>query len=159
MVAALRRFCDLLLQGVCALLMVGLAVMVITAVTMRTLGRSPGWYDEVAGIWLIWLTFFAASLVTLRRTHLGFDGLIKVMPMPLKILAFSISEMMTLLFFAVAAFYGWRVLDIVAGEPLISVPWLYSEVVQSVIPVTAVLMFVSQLVSAPQAWRDLCGKQ
>ena len=155
MVAKLRLFFDRGLQGVCVFLMVGLAVMVLTAVLLRSIGKSPLWYDEVAAIWLVWLTFFAASLVTLRRAHLGFDGLVKALPRPLKAACFAVAEAASLLFFAAAAVYGWRVLDIIAGETLVSLPWLGYEVVQGVIPAAAVLMFVSQLLSASGAWRNI----
>ncbi|MCY4245310.1 MAG: TRAP transporter small permease subunit [Gammaproteobacteria bacterium] len=150
-----RSLLDKALQGVCVLLMLGLAVMVLAAVLLRTIGKSPLWYDEVAAIWLVWLTFFAATLVTLRRAHLGFDGAIKIMAPPLRRMLFVVAEAASLIFYAAAAVYGWRVLDIIAGETLISLPWLGYEVVQGVIPVTAALMFISQLLSAPDAWRRL----
>lgn len=153
--AALRRWFDVFLQAVCACLMVGLAVMVLTAVALRTAGRSPLWYDEVAAIWLVWLTFFGASLVTLRRAHLGFEGLLPVLSPTLRSMAFAFSEAMCLLFYAAVAVYGWRVLAIIAGETLVSLPWLAYEVVQAVVPVTAVLMFAAQCFSAPEAWRRM----
>lgn len=153
--ARAQRWLDGGLQAVCALLMVGLAVMVITAVFLRTIGKSPLWYDEVAAIWLVWLTFFAAALVTLRRAHLGFDGAMKRAPAAARRVFFVIGEGASLGFYGVAAFYGWRLLDIIAGETLISLPWLGYEVVQGVIPVTAALMFAAQLLSAPDAWRRL----
>lgn len=153
--AALRRWLDVFLQAICVFLMVGLAVMVLVAVAMRTAGQSPLWYDEVAAIWLVWLTFCGASLVTLRRKHLGFDGLMPILPPPLRRAAFVVSEAMSLLFYATVAVYGWRVLEIIAGETLVSLPWLGYEVVQAVVPAAAVLMFVSQCFSAPEAWRRI----
>ena len=135
--------------------MVGLAVMVLTAVFMRTAGNSPLWYDEVAAIWLVWLTFFGAALVTLRRAHLGFDGAVRRMSPAWRRGCFVVAEVASLSFYGVAAVYGWRVLAIIAGETLISLPWLGYEVVQAVIPIAAALMFVAQLLSAPAAWRQL----
>ena len=153
----LRLLLDRFLQGVCVFLMVGLAVMVLLAVFLRTVGKSPLWYDEVAAIWLVWLTFFGASLVTLRRAHLGFDGLIFRMPLMLRCACFAVAELASLLFYALTAVYGWLVLDIIAGETLISLPWLGYEVVQGVIPVTAMLMFVAQLLSFPESWKRMRG--
>jgi len=151
----LHRWLDCLLQAFCVLLMVGLAVMVLTAVFLRTIGKSPLWYDEVAAIWLVWITYFGASLVTLRRAHLGFDALVKNMRPALRRVSFAVSEIAALLFFGVTAVYGWLVLDIIAGETLISIPWLGYEVVQGVIPVTAAIMFAAQILSAPGAWQRL----
>ena len=155
--ATLRRWMDVFLQAVCAFLMIGLAVMVLVAVAMRTAGRSPLWYDEVAASWLVWLTFFGASLVTLRRAHLGFDGLVRVMPASFRYAVFVASEAASLVFYAVVAVYGWSVLEIIAGETLVSLPWLGYEVVHAVVPATAAVMFVSQFLSAPEAWRGLAA--
>ena len=63
--------------------------------------------------------------------------------------------MIALAFYAAVAFYGWRVLDIIAGETLVSLPWLGYEIVQSVIPVSAAIMLVGQLLSVPLAWQRL----
>lgn len=157
MFASVHILVDRALQFVCIVLMIGLAVMVLTAVFMRTAGNSPLWYDELAAIWLVWLTFFGAALVTLRRAHLGFDGALRCMPLVWRRASFVVAEVASLAFYGVAAVYGWRVLAIIAGETLISLPWLGYEVVQAVIPVAAVLMFVSQLLSAPAVWRRLAA--
>lgn len=146
---------DRALQAVCLLLLVGLAAMVLAAVFLRALGRSPLWYDEVAAIWLVWLTFFSSSLVTLRRSHLGFEGALAAMPLPARRACFVAAEAASLGFYAVVAVYGWRVLGIIAGESLISLPWLDYQVAQGVIPVCGALMFVAQALSAPEAWRRL----
>lgn len=151
----LHLLLDRVLQVICVLLMVGLAVMVVVAVFLRTIGNSPLWYDEVAAIWLVWLTFFGASLVTLRRAHLGFDGLINNMLIVPRRVCFVISEFATLSFYGITAVYGWLVLDIIAGETLISLPWLGYETVQSVIPIAAGVMFIAQLLSAPASWKRL----
>lgn len=151
----LRLLLDRILQAICVLLMVGLAVMVLTAVFLRTIGKSPLWYDEVAAIWLVWLTFFGASLVTLRRAHLGFDALTSNMSPTPRRACFFVSEIAILSFYGITAIYGWLVLDIIAGETLISLPWLGYEVVQSVIPITATVMFVAQLLSSSESWKRL----
>ena len=69
-----------LLEGVCVLLMVGLAVVVVLAVAYRYGGASLVWYDEVAAIMLVWLTYYGAALAALRRAHLGFPALIEASP-------------------------------------------------------------------------------
>lgn len=153
--ATVTKLLDGVLQVVCVVLMVGLAVMVLTAVFLRTFGRSPLWYDEVAAIWLVWLTFFGAALVTLRRAHLGFAAAVAAMSPRAQLLCFALSEVAALAFYAVTAVYGYLVLDIIAGETLISLPWLGYEVVQAVIPIAAALMFAGQLLSAPAALRAL----
>lgn len=156
--ARLRLALDRMLQAVCAFLMLGLAAMVIAAVSLRAAGRSPLWYDEVAAVWLAWLTFVAASLVTLRRAHLGFDGLMRLMrrlSSPLSGAVFAAGEAASLAFYAAVAFYGWRVLGIIGDEALVSLPWLQHRMVQSVVPAAAAVMFLAQVCSMPDAWRRL----
>ncbi len=72
----LRQVLERLLEGVCMLLMVGLAVVVMLAVAYRYGGASLVWYDEVAAIMLVWLTYYGAALAALRRAHLGFPGIV-----------------------------------------------------------------------------------
>lgn len=155
MITVLRGALDWLLQAVCALLMVGLSVMVLAAVALRAAGNSPLWYDEIAAIWLVWLTFAAASLVTLRRAHLGFDGLVRISPPAWRRVFFFVGETVSLVFYAAIAIYGWRVLDIIGDEALVSLPWLEYRTVQAIIPVAGVVMFLAQVCSAPEIWQRM----
>ena len=50
-------------------------------------------------------------------------------------------------FFAVAAWAGWRVLVILEGTYLVTLPWVPNRVTQSVIPIGAVLFIVAELLS------------
>lgn len=152
----LRLLVDRILQGVCALLMLGLAVIVAAAVAFRLAGNSLVWYDELAAVWLAWLSLFGAALAAGRRAHLGFDGLLKsVRPLPLRLTLFAVGEMCVAGFFAVMAVYGWKALDIIAGESLVSLPWLDNSVVQSAVPISAVLFILAQASSWPRALESL----
>jgi TRAP-type C4-dicarboxylate transport system permease small subunit len=57
-----RRVLERLLEVICMLLMVALAVVVVVAVAYRYGGASLVWYDEVAAIMLVWLTYYGAAL-------------------------------------------------------------------------------------------------
>ena len=76
----LRGLLERVLEAVCTVLMVGLAVVVVTAVVYRYAGASLVWYDEIAAIMLAWLTYYGAALAALRRAHLGFPGLVNASP-------------------------------------------------------------------------------
>ena len=56
-------------------------------------------------------------------------------------------------FFALLAWTGWRVLQVLAGRPLISLPWVPVQLTQSVIPIGAVLFILAQLLSLPDVLR------
>jgi TRAP-type C4-dicarboxylate transport system permease small subunit len=58
-----------------------------------------------------------------------------------------------LAFFVVLALAGMRVLSVLGGTSLVSLPWVPAAVAQSVIPIGAVLFIVAQIVSLPDALR------
>lgn len=156
--SALHRLVDRILQGICVLLMLGLAVIVTAAVAFRLAGNSLVWYDELAAVWLAWLSLFGAALAAGRRAHLGFDGLLKsVRPVPLRLALFAAGEICVIGFFAVMAVYGWKALDVIAGESLVSLPWLDNSVVQSAVPVAAVFFIAAQAAGWPRALESLRG--
>jgi TRAP-type C4-dicarboxylate transport system permease small subunit len=59
----------------------GLTASSIYAVLWRYIGgASPRWYDEIAAIMLVWLTYYAGALAALKRGHIGVDGVLLAMP-------------------------------------------------------------------------------
>lgn len=149
--AALER----LLQAVAIALMVTLTAVVVVAVVYRKAGASLVWYDEVASVLLAWLTYYGAALAALKRAHIGFDGLVRALPAGWRFTAFVFAEVCIVAFFAVLAWTGWVVLQVLAGDTLVSLTWVPVRLTQSVIPVGAALFMVCQAVSAPRQWRDL----
>jgi TRAP-type C4-dicarboxylate transport system permease small subunit len=60
-------------------------------------------------------------------------------------------EILVIGFFALLGFIGWQVLDVLATDNLVSLPWIPVSWVQSVIPVSAVLIIVAELLTLPDA--------
>jgi len=150
-----RRVLEQVLEIVCMLLMIGLAVVVVTAVAYRWAGASLVWYDEVAAIMLVWLTYYGAALAALRRAHLGFPGIISSARPTLRIAALILSEATVIGFFLVIAWYGWQVIVILAGDRLTSLPWVPVAFTQSVIPIGGVLIALAELLTLPERWREV----
>ncbi|MEO1960459.1 MAG: TRAP transporter small permease subunit, partial [Paracoccus sp. (in: a-proteobacteria)] len=69
-----------LIESICLVLLVVLAVAVVYSTTMRYLGSSPSWYDEVASVLLAWLTYFGATYAVFTRSPMGFAGLVAAWP-------------------------------------------------------------------------------
>ncbi len=153
-VIRLRGFLQRLLQIVCVVLMVGLAVLVVMAVVFRTAGSSLTWYDEVAAVMLAWLTYYGAALAALRRAHLGFPGLYAASPPALRMPMLIVAEMLFIGFFLVLAWYGWQVIILLAGDTLTSLPWVSVSFTQSVIPIGCALIVLCQVVTWPARWRE-----
>ncbi|WP_324768940.1 TRAP transporter small permease [Pokkaliibacter plantistimulans] len=151
----LRKGFEYLLEGFTVALLLGLTVIVLSAVLLRMLGSSFTWYDEVASIGLAWLSFYGASLAALKRAHMGFPGIVSKAPEPLRSVLFILSELIVIGFFAVIAKFGYDVLDVLAWDNLVSLPWISLSFTQSVIPVSAGLFILCELLSMPDAWRKM----
>ena len=150
----LRRMLERVLEAACTALMVGLAVVVLTAVVYRYAGRSLVWYDEVAAVMLAWLTYYGAALAALRRAHLGFPGLVNASSPGFRIPALIVAETLIIGFFLVVAWYGWQVIVILAGDTLTSLPWVPVWFTQSVIPIGAMLIALAETLTIPERWQE-----
>jgi TRAP-type C4-dicarboxylate transport system permease small subunit len=157
MISVLRRSFEWLLEWITILLMVSLAVVVIYAVILRLLGDSPSWYDEVAAIQLSWVTYYGAALAALKRRHIGFDSVLLSIPMPWRMGALIVAEVIVLGFFYLMASTGMQVLEVLAGERLVALTWVPIQFTQSVIPIGAGLFIVAELLSLPSYWRSVAA--
>lgn len=159
MLATLRNFLEAVLEWVTILLMVLLTVIVIVAVLFRIFGDSLSWYDEVAAICLSWITYYGAALAALKRRHIGFDSVLLALPVPIRMAALIIAEIIVLGFFVIMAWAGMEVLDVLEGDYLVSLTWVPVQFTQSVIPIGATLFIICELLSLPEYWRmTLAGK-
>jgi TRAP-type C4-dicarboxylate transport system permease small subunit len=147
--AAARRALDQTLQGVLILLMISMTVIVVLGVAYRKLGASLSWYDEIAAINLAWVTYYGAAYAALKRAHIGFEGLVNVMPTRLRMSAVIVAEALVIAFFVLLAWMGLKVLQVLKGDGLVSLPWVPLQLTQSVIPIGAILFIVAQLLSLP----------
>lgn len=151
---SIRSGYERLLECVVIGLMAAIAIVVLLGIGFRTAGAALVWYDEVASILLAWLTYYGAALAALKRAHIGFPGLVKAMAPAWRKLAVLAAEAIVIGFFALVAWVGWVVVEILEGDRLVSLPWMPQQLVQSVIPVGAVLFILAQLLSMPDVWRQ-----
>lgn len=142
--AVLERILEALVIG----LMLALAAVVVVGVVFRKAGAALSWYDEIAATLLAWLTYYGASLAALRGAHLGFPKIKEVFPRRLRIPLLILRELVIVGFLLLVAWAGWRVLVVLEGHYLVSVPWLSARVTQSVIPLGAFLFILAELLRA-----------
>ncbi|NNG04303.1 MAG: TRAP transporter small permease subunit [Inquilinus sp.] len=153
-----RRLFEVAMISVVVTLMVAMTALVFFAVIFRKAGHSLSWYDEVASILLAWLTYYGAALAALKRSHIGFSGLVAAIPVPWRTAAVLAAEAITLSFFAVLAAVGYQVVVLLQGLTLVSLPWVPVSFTQSVIPIGAVLFIVAQILNWPILWREAIGR-
>ena len=145
------RGLELLLEVISGILIVGLTAVVVYSVVWRYVGgSSPRWYDEVAAIMLVWLTYYAGALAALKRGHIGVDGVLLMLPPTWRTAAAVLTEVLVIAFFLLLAWTGFVVMQILGGMSLVSLRWVSVQFTQSVIPIGAILFIVAQLLSMPR---------
>jgi len=146
-----QRF-EQFLEVVVLTLMTALATIVIVGVGFRKAGAALVWYDEIASILLAWLTYYGASLAALKRAHIGFPKLVYAARPRVRLTLVIFREVVVVGFFVLVAWAGWQVLQILDGIYLTSLPSVSIRLTQSVIPISAVLFVVAELLSLTEIW-------
>jgi TRAP-type C4-dicarboxylate transport system permease small subunit len=155
---AARSAFERVLEAITVLLIISLAVVVVLGVIYRWAGASLSWYDEIASVQLAWLTYYGASLAALKRAHIGVPGLIAAVPPVFRVPMVICSEIVTIGFFLILAWYGYIVLLVLEGDTLISLPFIGTQFTQSVIPIGAILFVIAETLNLPQIWREATGQ-
>jgi TRAP-type C4-dicarboxylate transport system permease small subunit len=155
---SLRSTFERTLTAFVIFLLASLAVIVLMGVTYRMLGWSMVWYDEVASIALAWLTYYGAALAALKRAHIGFPGLVNAMSPALRVPVVLLGEAIVIGFFTVLAWYGYQVLVILHGDTMVSLPWVPTQLTQSVIPIGSLLFILAQVMSLPELLAQARGE-
>ena len=150
MLARVRNAYEKLLEAVVILLMTVLAAEVTIGVIFRSAGRSLVWYDEVASILLAWLTFYGSALAAAKRAHIGCPEVVAMMPPTARIALRLVAEALVIAFFALVAWVGYSVMEVLATDSLVSLPQVPVSYVQSVLPISAVLIIAAELFTLPQ---------
>lgn len=157
MLAKLRTGLGRGLEVIVGVLLVAMVVVVVMGVIYRKAGHSLVWYDEIASILLAWLTYYGAALAALKRSHIGFAGIVNATPPPLRLLLTVIAEAFVFGFFILLAWMGYEVVLVLKGDTLISLPQVSVQITQSVIPIGACLFVLAQALSLPEVWRQAAG--
>lgn len=160
MLARVRNGYEKLLEVVVIVLMAALAIEVTVGVIFRTAGHSLVWYDEIASVLLAWLTFYGSALAAAKRSHIGCPEVVAMLPPRAKLAVRLVAEALVIAFFALIAWVGWSVLDVLATDNLVSIPEVSVRFTQSVIPISAVMVLVAEILTLPAVLADaLSGKE
>jgi TRAP-type C4-dicarboxylate transport system permease small subunit len=148
-----RRGYERVLEWICIALMVALAAEVAVGVVFRYAGHSLVWYDEVATILLAWVTFYGSALAVLTHSHMGVPEIVRLLPLGARIAATVLAQICTMAFFVLLAWVGYSILEILATDRLVSLPDVPAAYANSVIPISAVLFVIGQLLVFPEVLR------
>ncbi len=146
--SAMHRFRErygLMLEWVVMTLVVALALEVTLGIVFRALGNSLVWYDEVASVMLAWLTFYGSALASVKRAHIGCPEVVDQMPPSIKRAVDIFGQLLVIAFFALLGWVGLTIMPALAGDSLVSLPWVPMNLVQSVIPVSSALILIAEV--------------
>ena len=145
-----RRGYERFLEWIAVALMIALAVEVTAGVVFRYAGHSLVWYDEVATVLLAWVTFYGSALAVLKHGHMGVPEIVRMMPRGPRVAFTVVAQLFTLAFFVLLAWVGFSVLQILATDSMVSLPRFNAAHTNSVIPISAVLIIIGQLLVLPE---------
>ena len=148
--ASFRRGYERFLEWIVIALMTVLAVIVTAGVVFRYSGYALVWYDEVATILLAWVTFYGSALAVLKHAHMGVPEIVRAMPPALRVATLMFAQACMAAFFLLLAWTGYSVLEILAGDTLVSLPSVSVAYPNSVIPISAVLILIGQALVLPE---------
>ena len=143
---------DRYLQYFIFLQMIFLSLTVVVGVCFRWSGHSLVWYDEIAGIQLAWITYFGSAYASLKGLHIGMPTLIKVFPKDIRKILFFLSKIIILIFFLILTYYGTKVIIVLRGDTLVTLDWIPQSFVQSVIPLSSLLIIISEIFYYKQSY-------
>jgi TRAP-type transport system small permease protein len=149
----MREAYETALEWLLIVLMAVLFFEVTLGVVYRTVGVSLVWYDEVASILLAWITFYGSALASVKRAHIGCPEVVALMPPAVKLGFRVLAEILTIGFFLLMGWTGYRVLGVLEGDNLVSLPDVPVSWVQSVVPISAVLIVAAELLTLPGVLR------
>lgn len=153
-----RRGYERFLEWICIALMAALAAEVTAGVVFRYAGHSLVWYDEVATILLAWVTFYGSALAVLKHAHMGVPEIVRMLPAGQRVVVAVVAQLCTLAFFVLLAWVGYSILEILATDRLVSLPEVPVAYANSVIPISAVLIVIGQLLVFPEVLREARGE-
>ena len=153
MLSELRARYERLLEWIVIALMALLAIEVTVGVVFRTLGAALVWYDEIAAILLAWLTFYGSALASAKRAHIGCPELVAMMPWRARRAVNILAQLLVIAFFALLGWVGVSIMPVLATDALVSVPEIPMSIVQSVIPISAVLILIAEIAYLVELWQ------
>jgi TRAP-type C4-dicarboxylate transport system permease small subunit len=156
--ASLRTGFERLLETIVVVLVSALTILVIAGFIFRYLGFSLAWYDETASVGLVWLTYYGSALAALKGAHIGVPGFVNAMPPRIRVWVTVFAEACVFVFFAVLAWTGVQVLLVLAGDGMVSLPWVPLQLTDSVIPIGAVLFIVAEALRLPKVMHDASSR-
>ena len=107
----------------CSVLLAGITGLCLVEVVLRYgFGGGVGFYDELAGFLLVWLTFLGAVLARRERAHIGIRDLVRRLPRRGRQLAVLLEHVVMLGLHLLLLWFGTVLVIRFLGERAITMP-------------------------------------
>ncbi|HEY7998761.1 MAG TPA: TRAP transporter small permease [Pseudolabrys sp.] len=153
----MRAGLERLLEAIVVILVTALTLLVIAGFCFRYVGHSLSWYDEVASVGLVWLTYYGSALAALRGAHIGVPGFVNAMPPKIRLIATLFAEAVVFVFFIMLTWTGIEVLVVLGNDNLVSLEWMPQRFTASAVPIGAALFILAEALRLPKLLRDARG--
>jgi TRAP-type C4-dicarboxylate transport system permease small subunit len=153
----LRGGFEWLLETIVVVLVTALTVLVICGFCFRYIGYALSWYDELASVGLVWLTYYGSALAALRGAHIGVPGFVNAMPPNWRVATTIFAEAIFFIFFIMLSWTGVQVIEALGGEYLVSLEWMPQRLTTSAVPIGAALVVIAEALRLPKLLRDARG--
>ncbi len=153
----MRAGLERLLEAIVVILVTALTLLVIAGFCFRYVGHSLSWYDEVASVGLVWLTYYGSALAALRGAHIGVPGFVNAMPPKIRLIATLFAEAVVFVFFIMLTWTGIEVLVVLGSDNLVSLEWMPQRFTASAVPIGAALFTLAETLRLPKLLRDARG--
>ena len=153
----MRAGLERLLEAIVVILVTALTLLVIAGFCFRYVGHSLSWYDEVASVGLVWLTYYGSALAALRGAHIGVPGFVNAMPPKIRLIATLFAEAVVFVFFIMLTWTGIEVLVVLGSDNLVSLEWMPQRFTASAVPIGAALFILAEALRMPKLLRDARG--
>ena len=142
-----------MLNRVCSLLLVGLAGLCLVEVPLRYgFGGGIGFYDELAGFSLVWLTFLGAVLARRDGAHIGIRNVARSLSPGLRRIVRLLEHSLMVVLHLVILWFGGVLALRFATERAITMP-LPMGLFYLVLPLSAALTLSIEIRSLLAVWR------
>jgi TRAP-type C4-dicarboxylate transport system permease small subunit len=153
----LKKALDNLIEGVCAILMVALAVVVFIQVFNRFVLQTPlAWSEDLAMLLYQWVVFVGAALGVKRLRHFGIELVVRQFPERLRHRVELLTPIVMAVVAVVMIIQGWAILGLnrtrIYSTMDLSYTWAFLP-----IPLSGVLIIVYLIQVEVQRWRQAKG--
>lgn len=129
---------------VSALLVLMVVVVFLQVIFRFVLHASLPWSEELSRYILVWLSFLGAAIGVRKGAHIGVEVVVSLFPKTLKVAATLFVHAVSMVFFSLLIFYGWRILGVVGRQLSPAMEWSMA-IPYSAICVGGALMFAYAL--------------